>query len=135
MEFTRFKQNLSIWICFKTIWFRTGDVAASDSLVPVRLDQALGPLDLKVIWWPRFANTISVKWLNLDARIQIWRSEREGRESLTGTRVLGRRQWGAGQMMDNGEASAISGDGGVDDGMRRTSGITWASLVADDPQV
>jgi hypothetical protein len=62
--------------------------------------------------------------LNLDARIQIRRSEREERESLTGTRVLGRRWQGVGQMMDNGEASAISDDGGVDDGMRRTSGIT-----------
>jgi hypothetical protein len=53
-------------------------VAASVRPVPVRAEYALGPLDLKRIWWPRLPGTGSFKWINLSPEILIGRPEGEG---------------------------------------------------------
>jgi hypothetical protein len=110
-----------IWILF---WFRQGHVALWYSLVPLRVDQELRPLDLKGFGWIRSSHTGSVSDLiwgvgsRSDGSEKIWeRSSPRVRSPATGGEVAA--------LGVNGEMLRWSLDYGETTTSFRTMRWTW----------
>jgi hypothetical protein len=62
-----------------SIWFGDRHVAWSDRAIPVRVDRQWGAWDFKRIGRPRSTDTSSLKWFDLNHKIQIGWSKTEER--------------------------------------------------------
>jgi hypothetical protein len=109
-----------------SIWFGDRHVAWSDRAIPVRVDRQWGASDFKRIGRPRSTDTPSLKWFNLNHKIQIGWSKTEERGAHWIRLGFGRRWWAPALDVDDDDAPVVQIDEGDADDVRRRTASSYA---------